>query len=725
MTKYSPRCMVHQSQTASSPSPPGNLKEVPPPGSIPPPVEPQPPGSGKKGGGIFGKLVGLSLVGVGGAIGYAWYDSDFRSTLKDKVPYSKDVMDAIFVYLPDSPSVPAPYMSGNGTLTKAEREEMKKHEDKLLPKLKERPHKLEPEAPKVSPPVEVVIIGDKQPQEKVEAERRASESANRKLLEQAEARRRQQEKEDEIAAENAALEVILEHLGEVCDTVVRKAREAQNAIIETTKQHTQLLKTAMDDTSNVLDKENQWQSVSMAFDKREDAMRSGEQVIQNAKENLDKLRHAIDEGRSKAETKKNKALTVAKQKLNELTTELNKRQNEVIKVESESRVMSKYKDLVEKGKEQFKKELESLMPDVKIGKGRKLSDEELNALLAHAYRRIEQIQKELAHQQAMETQRIQQALSDQRDEDELITQARVKQEREKMLDEFTLEKDKWEADAQVQFEIELRRNLARQAAAHSEHVQEMLRLQEDKLTKSFEHELHMRIIEDRKRFETELSGWTARLRGIEAAVQARADIELKAREAQELWLACVALNGVIRVGNEGAATWEEQLKPLEKEVDTVFFAAKNNPFVCLVLESIPEKAVKRGVYTEENLKERFNKVSRVARRVALIDETGGSLGKYFLSYLQSLFVFSTVYAKDNADSVDLNKLDTFQIVSHAKYWLERNDIEQALRFMNQLTGESRRVAADWIEEARLLLETRQATYTLMAFASSTGLGTLF
>lgn len=198
-----------------------------------------------------------------------------------------------------------------------------------------------------------------------------------------------------------------------------------------------------------------------------------------------------------------------------------------------------------------------------------------------------------------------------------------------------------------------------------------------------------------------------------------------AREAQELWLACVALNGAIQTGNETGKTWEEQLTPLEQEIDTVFCAAKNNPFVCLVLESIPEQALTRGVYTEGNLKERFTKVSRTARRVALIDETGGSLAKFLFSYLQSMIVFPSVHAKENGDSVDILNLDTFQICSHAKYWLDKNDIEQALKFMNHLNGESRLVANDWIEEARLLLETRQATYTLMAFASSTGLGTLF
>lgn len=41
--------------------------------------------------------------------------------------------------------------------------------------------------------------------------------------------------------------------------------------------------------------------------------------------------------------------------------------------------------------------------------------------------------------------------------------------------------------------------------------------------------------------------------------------------------------------------------------------------------------------------------------------------------------------------------------------------------MNLLQGASRKVAEDWIKEARLLLETQQAANTLMAHAASSGL----
>lgn len=49
---------------------------------------------------------------------------------------------------------------------------------------------------------------------------------------------------------------------------------------------------------------------------------------------------------------------------------------------------------------------------------------------------------------------------------------------------------------------------------------------------------------------------------------------------------------------------------------------------------------------------------------------------------------------------------------------------QALKYMNLLKGASRYVASDWLKEARLLLETQQATNTLMAHAAASGLSFL-
>lgn len=76
-----------------------------------------------------------------------------------------------------------------------------------------------------------------------------------------------------------------------------------------------------------------------------------------------------------------------------------------------------------------------------------------------------------------------------------------------------------DADSRVQFESDLRHHLSRQAAAHSDHLKEVLKIQEHELEEQFERELHTKILEERQVFQTEVAGWIARLKGIESAVE--------------------------------------------------------------------------------------------------------------------------------------------------------------------------------------------------------------
>jgi len=92
--------------------------------------------------------------------------------------------------------------------------------------------------------------------------------------------------------------------------------------------------------------------------------------------------------------------------------------------------------------------------------------------------------------------------------------------------------------------------------------------------------------------------------------------------------------------------------------------------VKVVLAGIPPEAVGRGVYTEEAMRERFLKVERIARRLVLIPEEGGSLPLYFLSFLQSFFLIKAVNpipAAELADEpFDVAQLDTYDILQRAR-----------------------------------------------------------
>jgi len=138
--------------------------------------------------------------------------------------------------------------------------------------------------------------------------------------------------------------------------------------------------------------------------------------------------------------------------------------------------------------------------------------------------------------------------------------------------------------------------------------------------------------------------------------------------------------------------------------------------VSTVCSSIPAVALQRGVYTEDNLKERFCKVEKTARKVAGVGEQGGSLISFGLSYLQSLLLvdLSKRAPVDSMEVVDLNSMSSYDLLSLARHNLDRGDLARAVQLLTQLRGESARVVSDWLTEARLTLETKQAVSAIMA-----------
>lgn len=55
-----------------------------------------------------------------------------------------------------------------------------------------------------------------------------------------------------------------------------------------------------------------------------------------------------------------------------------------------------------------------------------------------------------------------------------------------------------------------------------------------------------------------------------------------------------------------------------------------------------------------------------------------------------------------------------------RYWMDRGNLPQTLKYMNLLKGAPRKVSSEWVNEARLLLETQQAVNVLLSHASGNG-----
>ena len=155
-----------------------------------------------------------------------------------------------------------------------------------------------------------------------------------------------------------------------------------------------------------------------------------------------------------------------------------------------------------------------------------------------------------------------------------------------------------------------------------------------------------------------------------------------------------------------------------KETVSLQEAAHGDYFILAVLDSIPQEAVnnKHGIQSEAGLQQRFKKVKQVCKQVALIPETGGGLGTYAVSYLHYMLTLNRVDSEKYP--VDM---DTFELLQVADVLIEQGNIEGAIRLVNYLQGEPKRVAHDWLRDAQLYLETKQAVCLVQNYIASISL----
>lgn len=78
------------------------------------------------------------------------------------------------------------------------------------------------------------------------------------------------------------------------------------------------------------------------------------------------------------------------------------------------------------------------------------------------------------------------------------------------------------------FEIELRKQLRRQAAAHADHIQEVLKVQEQELERKFNLDIEEKLLHQKGVFISEVSGNMARLKGILAYLKGNSDFKVTA-----------------------------------------------------------------------------------------------------------------------------------------------------------------------------------------------------
>ncbi|XP_048032309.1 MICOS complex subunit MIC60 isoform X2 [Megalobrama amblycephala] len=675
-------------------------------------------------GSSAGKIVAASLLTVGGGVGgtilYAKWDPKFRANVEKSVPYSDQVFEMV---LGPPPSPPVPLQKKPVKIEPLQISSLSETtKESKQPKAK---------AKKSDPaPVEAPPAVEEAPAQTLQAEECHPEPAlTERPAEEVSARLAQQDKaeQDALAALTAGLE---ETLGSSAK-ITLQAIGAQEVALTAITAHTDKLKEAMDSQTPPDEKSAQWKALNEALSERTRAVDEAGDALLKAKGELERLREVINSAKQAKIDAARPQILAAEENLHSMIVDLDKVVTKVQTAQSEAKVVSQYSELVNEAKAQFQQELANITPEIQAnwkGLSGKLSVDDLNSLIAHAHRRIDQLNRELAEQRVREQIHIETALEQQKLEDRKALEKAVVSALEHSREDMRLEQEKKVQEMREVMEAEMRTQLRRQAAAHTDHLRDVLKVQEQELreeaqeiltSKMMEQETHYRRLtqEQLDTFTLDMNAAYARLKGIEEAIDSHVTAEEEARKAHQLWLSVEALNYTLKSAGADSPT-----EPLEGAVRAIKESCAENEFAQALATAIPEESLSRGIYSEAFLRARFYDIRRLARRVALIDETRNSLYQYFLSYLQSVLLFEREQEAPPAKLAP-EDLDTFKLLAYATYSIERGDLELAAKLINQLRGESQRVAQDWLKEARLTLETKQVISLLSAYANAVGLGT--
>ncbi|XP_050439088.1 MICOS complex subunit Mic60-like [Adelges cooleyi] len=376
-------------------------------------------------------------------------------------------------------------------------------------------------------------------------------------------------------------------------------------------------------------------------------------------------------------------------------------------------VYENYRNKVQSRWNQTMEEFESIFPHATLSKDNlKLTNADFDLFLLYSFEALQNIRKNIERLNCSASERINKVVSDNKDKIKRLTNEKYKEESAKLQSDYNQKIKAIYEGCNARVEEQLRA----QEALHDVQLREIVENAQMTASSKISEELTALETMENHKMNTELKKMEDRFRQVMQTLKVQAEDQKKMFASQPLWAAGQSMLNAI---DKPASTLTgHSVVHVDDEISAIKKAAEGDETVEAIINWIPEDAMKWGVSTSVELKDRFDKLSAVAAHVAQVPEDKVSLLRLGLSYLISKFVVLNGETDGQDVPVDAG---TYNLLKHAKYWVDRNDMSKAVPYVERIRGLSRNVSQQWVDEVRKYLAIKHAAHALMTYASVTSL----
>lgn len=237
---------------------------------------------------------------------------------------------------------------------------------------------------------------------------------------------------------------------------------------------------------------------------------------------------------------------------------------------------------------------------------------------------------------------------------------------------------------------------------------EEIRRLETQLNQKYQRILTVQLIKERQERRSCLEGLALRLKLLETYATNLAQHYTKSLELHRILSSIKAVESALE-NHSALVSSSLKYHPIHDELQVLRDVVSADPIFNVILQNVPQEVYYQGVLNGAQLCEKFHRIRDKVQRVQFVSENGG-LWSHIISSVLSYFTFRPHLADINLqyDLTEEEARDVEVILARTEKFLSVHDFNGAVREMIYLQGWPRRIARDWIHQARDYLELRQA-----------------